>query len=150
MIRIKHAGPVPRLPRVVFPLLADPPTQLDWDEDLRSVSRLDGGDVTIGSRFKVKIKGLGKATCEVVEYQPDTQFAYFANSSFGTLRHTFTLSAERGGTWLVQTGEFEPNRVGGLIRRRLRRRIQARFDALLRALADYLSPPSDVAASKRS
>lgn len=144
MIRIKYAGPIPRLPGVVFPLLADPLTQLDWDEDLRSVSRLDGGDVTSGSRFKVKIKGLGTFACEVVEYQPSTQCAYFVNASFGTLRHTFTLSAERGGTWLVQTGEFEPNLVGGLIRRRLRRRIQARFDALHRALADHLSPSATV------
>lgn len=76
MIRVEHSGVIPQPPDVVFPVISDPQTQLAWDAaTLRSVTKLDGGELARGSRYRGKFKGFGTVEYEFAEYQPNTRFA---------------------------------------------------------------------------
>lgn len=140
MIRIEHTGAIPEPPDVVFPVISDPQTQLVWDAaTLRSVSKLDAGELGRGSRYRGKFKGFGTVEYEFVEFQPNTRFAHLAKIPLGRMRHTFTLEPDGGGTRVVQTGELEPNLLGRLAAGVFRRNLQKRFTTIVDEVSRHLA-----------
>ncbi len=124
----------------MFPVISDPQTQLAWDAaTLRSVTKLDAGELARGSRYRGKFKGFGTVEYEFAEYQPNTRFAHLAMIPLGTMRHTFTLEPDGEGTRVVQTGELEPNLLGKLAGGVFRRNIQKRFATIVDEVTSYLA-----------
>jgi hypothetical protein len=140
MIRAEHSGVIPQPLDVVFPVISDPQTQLVWDAaTLRSVTKLDDGELARGSRYRGKFKGFGTVEYEFVEYQPNSRFAHRAKIPVGTMRHTITLEPEGQSTRVVQTGELEPNLLGKIAGGLVRRNLRKRFATIVDEVSSYLA-----------
>jgi polyketide cyclase/dehydrase/lipid transport protein len=140
VIRIDHVATIPQPPDVVFPVISDPETQLIWDAaTLRSVTKLDDGELARGSRYRGNFKGFGTVEYEFVDYQPVTRFAHLAKIPLGRMRHTTTLEPDGEGTRIIQVGELEPNLVSRLMGGMFRRNIRKRFATIVDEVSSYLS-----------
>jgi carbon monoxide dehydrogenase subunit G len=143
MIRVEYTGTVPKPPEVVFPVISDPQVQLEWDAaTLLALTKLDGGELAKGSRYRGKFKGFGTVEYEFVEYQPNTRFGHLAKIPLGKMRHSFTLEPEGEGTRVVQVGELDQNLLGKVMGGTFRKNIKKRFATIIDEVSGYLAARS--------
>src|SRR3712207_2635094 len=116
MFKVSESAVIERPPSEVFPIAADPHTQLQWDSStLKSVEKLTPGSLGKGSRYRGKFKGLGTLEYEFAEYEPVQRFAHRTKMPMGKVRHVFTFEPVAQGTRLTQEGYLEPNLLGRLM-----------------------------------
>jgi hypothetical protein len=141
MIRAEHSGVIPQPLDVVFPVISDPQTQLVWDAaTLRSVTKLDDGELARGSRYRGTFQGVRDRGVRVRRLPAELALRPPGED---TGRHDASHDHARArgqSTRVVQTGELEPNLMGrilgGLVRRNLRKRFATIVDEVSSFLAE--------------
>ena len=139
MLKVSETATIQRPPAEVFPVAADPHTQLQWDpETLKSVEKLTPGPLGQGSRYRGKFKGFGTMEYEFVEFESPRRFTHLAPMQMGKLRHVFTFEAVPGGTRLTQEGRLEPNLLGRVMWPVMSRMLRSRFRVIALEVSRYL------------
>lgn len=139
MFKVSETAIIERPPAEVFPIAADPQTQLLWDpETLKSVEKLTPGPLGQGSRYRGKFKGFGTMEYEFAEFESPRRFAHLAFMQMGKLRHTFTFEAVPEGTRLTQEGRLEPNLLGRIMWPVMSRMLRSRFRLIASEVSQYL------------
>ena len=93
-------------PDQVFPVVADPENQMDWDRDgIKDVVKLTSGPIAKGSKFRYTEKYAGTFEVEVDEFEPNSKVSHRFKMKYGEGKHTFTLTAVPEGTKLDQAIE---------------------------------------------
>ncbi|MEA2574541.1 MAG: hypothetical protein QOH93_1839 [Chloroflexia bacterium] len=139
MYKVSETAIIERPPVKVFPIAADPETQLHWDPGtLKSVEKLTPGPLGQGSRYRGKFKGFGTMEYEFAEYESPRRFAHLAPMAMGKLRHTFTFEAVPQGTRLTQEGRLEPNLLGRILWPVMSRMLRSRFRLIASEVSQYM------------
>ncbi|HEY0071066.1 MAG TPA: SRPBCC family protein [Chloroflexia bacterium] len=139
MFKVSETAIIERPPEEVFPVAADPQTQLKWDPGtLKSVEKLTAGPLGQGSRYRGKFKGFGTMEYEFAEYEPGRRFAHLAQMAMGKMRHVFTFEPVAQGTRLTQEGFLEPNLLGRLMWPVMSRMLRSRFRLIASEVSQYL------------
>ncbi len=139
MFKVSETAFIGRPPEEVFPIAADPHTQLKWDPGtLKSVEKLTAGPLGRGSRYRGKFKGFGTMEYEFAEFEPPRRFAHLAPMPMGKLRHVFTFEPAAQGTRLTQEGYLEPNLLGRLMWPVMSRMLRTRFRLIASEVGQYL------------
>lgn len=105
-------------PEKVFPVAADPESQLRWDHaGIITVEKVTPGPLTQGSRYRGRWKRFGRMEYTFAAYDPPRRFTHDAATFLGRMIHTYTLEAVDEGTRFGQHLELiEPNLIGRLTR----------------------------------
>ena len=139
MFKVSETATIQHPPAEVFPVAADPHTQLEWDpETLKSVEKLTPGALGQGSRYRGKFKGFGTMEYEFVEFESPRRFTHLAPMQMGKLRHVFTFEAVPEGTRLTQEGRLEPNLLGRVMWPVMSRMLRSRFRVIASEVSRYL------------
>ena len=99
-------------PERVWAVMADVERWPEWTPTMNSVRRLDGGDLRVGSRAKIKQPKLMGVTWQVTSLQPGRSFVW-QNRSPGMLSvGGHEIEPLGGGSrvrlWVEQTGPLSP------------------------------------------
>lgn len=125
----------------VFAFVSVPENNPQWQESVIEVVPLSAQRTGVGAKGRFRRRSLGRemaGTAEVVEYEPNSSFAYQGTAepvSF-TLRYTFHSLGDSTRLDLVVEGESHGffGLVGPLLTRRLREQYQSHLDDLKRLL----------------
>lgn len=91
----------------VFEIASDGRQQLIWDKGyFSSLEELTSPPTRKGSKFKCRVKGMGKMSYEFAEYQPPRLFIHESVTTLCYGTHHFRFSETTGGTLFSQTMEL--------------------------------------------
>ena len=139
MFKVSETAIIDRPPVEVFPVAADPQTQLEWDPGtLKSVEKLTPGPLGQGSRYRGNFKGFGTMEYEFAEYEEPRRFTHKTTMRMGKMRHVFTLEPVAQGTRLTQEGYLEPNLLGRIMWPMMSRMLRSRFRLIVSEVSQYL------------
>jgi hypothetical protein len=116
MFQITESILIEQTPEELFPIVADPFTQLKWDgETLKEVEKLTPGPLGKGTRYRGKFKGLGTLEYEFAEFESGRRFAHLSKLPFGLGRHIFEFEPVPDGTRLTQSMIVDPTLMGRIL-----------------------------------
>ena len=93
----------------VFAVMSDMAGHVEWDPQTLRVEQLTEGPVGEGTRFEMMVKGPGKLSLEVTDFDEPKRITFHASMKMGEGRHTFNLSPVDGGTKVDQVLENGPD-----------------------------------------
>ena len=96
----------------VFAVVNDMEGRAEWDPQTLRVEKLSEGPVGEGTRFEMVVKGPGKMSLEVVEFDEPSRITFQASMKMGEGRHTFNISPTEGGTVVDQVLETRAKGLG--------------------------------------
>ena len=118
MTRISKTVTVPRPIDEVFAYLADFSTTEEWDPGIVSATRVDEGDLGVGSRFDLVSEFKGRRiplTYEITTYQPPERVVIVGNGKAFTGIDDIRLSAAGDDATTVQwSADFRMKGLGRL------------------------------------
>ena len=107
----------------IWPLIADPLRQLDWNPKIISLDRSRSGPVHVGERFIMLFqmnKRQRESAVEVIESLPPTRLRLRHASTWNNrpqiIDEAYDLSPASSGVRVVQTIDFSPSGIPRLIR----------------------------------
>src|SRR5687767_7280843 len=86
---VEDAAEIDRPVSEVFAALADPNVQIAYDGGMKAVQQLTPGEIGRGTRFKVKLRGMGWVESSYDEFDQDRLIQIGVRLPFGALRHRF-------------------------------------------------------------
>jgi ligand-binding SRPBCC domain-containing protein len=140
MVWVEDAVEIDQPVTEVFAALADPNVQIAYDGDMKAVQQLTPGEIGKGTRFKVKLKGMGWVESSYDEFDQDRLIQIGVRLPFGPLRHRFDLTPTGQGSRLTQRISVEPNLLGRvmwplMMRRMMQKRVQT-LNALVKKFVE--------------
>jgi uncharacterized protein YndB with AHSA1/START domain len=109
MIKLKETIEVNRPVEEVFDYIVNLENVQRWQPAVIEVRRLTEGPTRLGTRFSEVVRFMGRrdtTTCEVVELERNSRFAFKATGRF-EYETTYTFGARDGGTRIEIDGSFK-------------------------------------------
>jgi ligand-binding SRPBCC domain-containing protein len=140
MVGVEDATEIDRPVTEVFAAFADPNVQIAYDGDMKAVQQLTPGEIGKGTRFKVKLKGMGWVESSYDEFDQDRLIQIGVRLPFGALRHRLDFTPTEQGSRLAQRISVEPNLLGRvmwplMVRRMMQKRVQT-LNALVKKFVE--------------
>ena len=114
MVKFQAGVRVKRPVDEVFAYLSDVGRQAEWSNAVQESRREGFGQVSKGTRYRTKIKLLGRTVdglCEVSEYEPNRRIEFSSLNGPMPYKWDVELEAVDGVTVLTSHGEAEPRGV---------------------------------------
>ena len=134
MLRFQTAVNVKRPVDEVFAYLSDLDKQAEWSSAVQEVQRDGFGPVAQGTRYRTRIKMMGRAfdgLNEISDYQPNRRIEFTTLSGPMPYRWDVELAGSDGATALTSHTQAEPAGVfkfaAGMIRGAMQRQAQNDF-----------------------
>ena len=116
MVTVSESITIPRPLDKVFPVVADPFQQLEWDpQNFFKVELVTPGGLKQGARYRADVKGMGTIEYVFAEYVPNNYFIHHSEIKFGRGVHRWQFEAVPEGTRLTQTLMIEPKGIFHLL-----------------------------------
>lgn len=107
---------------VVWDVFADVERWSEWAASIQSIVALDGSDLAVGKRFRIKQPRMPKLVWEVTELDPGTAWTWVQRSPGGLTLATHEVVALDGGRTLIRQRIDQRGPIGvlvGVLARRL-------------------------------
>jgi uncharacterized protein YndB with AHSA1/START domain len=137
MVRFEAGIRVRRPVEEVFAYLSDVDRQAEWSNAVQESHREGFGQVAKGTRYRTRIKFLGRTVdglCEVSDYEPNRRIEFSSLSGPMPYRWDVEVQAVDGATALTSHGQAEPGGLfkvaGPVIRGAMKRQAENDFRTL--------------------
>ena len=124
----------------VFPVVADPYRQLEWDrKNFYKVELLTPGGLKQNACYRADVKGMGTIEYVFAEYVPNSYFIHHSNIKFGRGVHRWQFEEVPEGTRLTQTMMIEPKGIFRLLAPVMKGTMRKRVQEINSEINQYLS-----------
>jgi uncharacterized protein YndB with AHSA1/START domain len=141
MTKLESSVVINRPPEEVFAFVTDPGNMTQWMAELVEGKQTSEGPLGVGTTLSAVAKPLGRraeSTQEVVEYEPNSKYAFKSTSGPVASQDNYTFEPVAGGTKLTRVAEAEMSGFFKLAEPLMVRMMQRQFDTNFANLKDLL------------
>ncbi len=131
---------IDRSPKVLFQFLVEPKNLPKWVSAVSEAEKITRGALRVGTKMRTVANFLGRkaeSVQELVEYEPNTRFAYRSQTPF-PFEFRYRLEPKDGGTRLKFVAEGEPRGFFKLADPIFQNVVRRQFQTDLRHLKDLM------------
>ena len=122
-----------RRPEDVFDYGADMTNELKWNPKAKSIEKITGGPVGVGTKYKAKWQGSPNLIVECLKYERPTAWVNHNDGAL-TVTSSYNLSPQKGGTTLHYKFDAEPKGVMKLLFPLMKSRFKKQFPRNLESI----------------
>jgi uncharacterized protein YndB with AHSA1/START domain len=138
---VENAIEIDATPEAVFDYCTDVLREPEWNPKLLEVEKLTAGPIGLGTRFRIRLAGLGWSKTENIAFQRPSFWAAASVSRQLDVQIEFEVTATRRGARLSVRTLLLPHGVLRLARPILRRYMWGQWEHHLRRIKTRLESP---------
>ena len=138
---VENAIEIEARPEAVFDYCTDVLREAEWNPKLLEVEKLTAGPIALGTRFRIRLDGVGWSTTENIAFHRPSFWAATSTSRLLDVRIEFEVTPTGRGTRLSVRTLLLPHGVLRLARPILRPYMRGQWEHYLRRIKTRLELP---------